>query len=203
MQEPTCTNCGRVNPPGATMCGWCGQAFSASPYVDAIFAEPQRGADPRFARAPGVPGRPYAPPYAEAAAVNSDAEHLKILSVCHFVVGAIIGAFACIPVIHLVVGIVLLVAGSAAGGAEGAPPAIVGLMFVLVASVFILGGWTLAACVIAAGRFLTQRRRHTFCLVVACLLCMFAPLGTVLGVFTILVLLRPTVKALFDRPPAF
>ena len=36
-----------------------------------------------------------------------------------------------------------------------------------------------------------------FCLVIAALLCMITPFGTVLGVFTIIVLVRPSVKLLF------
>ena len=38
------------------------------------------------------------------------------------------------------------------------------------------------------------------CMIVAGLSCMMMPFGTVLGVFTLLVLLKPQVKALFDAP---
>ena len=47
------------------------------------------------------------------------------------------------------------------------------------------------------GRGLAQRKRYMFCLVVACVECLFMPFGTVLGVFTIIVLSRDSVKALF------
>ena len=49
-----------------------------------------------------------------------------------------------------------------------------------------------------AGWWLAKRKHYWFCFVVACLACAFSPLGTVLGVFTIIVLLRPSVKALFE-----
>ncbi len=39
-----------------------------------------------------------------------------------------------------------------------------------------------------------------FCLVMACVACLFMPFGTVLGVFTIIVLARPSVQTLFSRP---
>ena len=55
----------------------------------------------------------------------------------------------------------------------------------------------IAACVALAGRKLTQRRGHLFCLVVAGVECCFFPFGTVLGVLTILVLTRPSVKHAF------
>jgi hypothetical protein len=57
--------------------------------------------------------------------------------------------------------------------------------------------WALAAAVFMAAWCLKNRRRYIFCLVVAGFECFFAPFGTVLGVFTILVLSRPSVKALF------
>jgi hypothetical protein len=57
--------------------------------------------------------------------------------------------------------------------------------------------------VVAAGYFLSLRKYYTFCLVMAGIECLFMPVGTVLGVFTIIVLMRPTVKAMFEiAPPA-
>jgi hypothetical protein len=75
----------------------------------------------------------------------------------------------------------------------------VGGVFMCIASVLIATGWTLAGCLVAAGRFLAQRRRRTFCLVVAgftAALCM--PLGTVQGDLTIIVHSRPSVKQAFE-----
>ena len=51
---------------------------------------------------------------------------------------------------------------------------------------------------VAAGRFLKQQRHDMFCLVIAGVTCMFAPFGTVLGVFTIVVLLPVFVKQRFS-----
>jgi len=59
-------------------------------------------------------------------------------------------------------------------------------------------GWTLAVCMLIAGRNLAKRRHHTFCLVVAAISCIFMPFGTILGVLTIIVLMRPSVKGLFE-----
>ena len=127
--------------------------------------------------------------------MNKDEEHLRLLSIFHYVVGGIAGFFACIPIIHFSVGIAVL-AGALGGRGEG-PPAILGLMFVMMALVFITLGWTLAICLIISGRFLARRKHYKFCFVVACISCAFTPCGTVLGVFTIIVLMRPSVKELF------
>ncbi len=78
-----------------------------------------------------------------------------------------------------------------------APPPFLGWFFIIIPGVFILAGWTLAGLIITAGRKLRRRTSHTFCLVVAGVECMFMPFGTVLGVFTIVVLMRDSVKELF------
>jgi len=70
------------------------------------------------------------------------------------------------------------------------------------ATVAITLGWTLAVFIIIAGRCLAKRKHYMFCLVIAAISCIFMPFGTVLGVFTIIVLMRPSVKELFasDKP---
>ena len=50
---------------------------------------------------------------------------------------------------------------------------------------------------IVAGRKLHTQRSHTYCFVVACFECLWMPFGTALGVFTLIVLSKPTVKELF------
>ena len=66
------------------------------------------------------------------------------------------------------------------------------------AGLFIVCGWTLAVLMIVAGRFLAKRQHRTFCIVVAAMACLFMPFGTILGVFTIVVLMRESVQALFE-----
>jgi len=61
-------------------------------------------------------------------------------------------------------------------------------------------GWIFAVIIFLTGRFLAKRKRYMFCLVIACVECLFMPFGTVLGVFTIIVLMRPSVKELFTVP---
>jgi hypothetical protein len=131
---------------------------------------------------------------------GQEGEHLRLLSVFHYVVGAMAALFGCIPIFHLGFGIFMLVApaGSWDGG-EGPPP-FVGWMLVIMAGLFILAAWTFALCLILAGRFLGRRVHYGYCCVMAAIACMFMPLGTVLGVFTLIVLMRPSVKALFGQP---
>ena len=127
-----------------------------------------------------------------------DETHLRLLSIFHYVVAGLAALFACIPIIHLVVGLTFVLAPEKFGE-NGQPQAAAwfGWLFVVFAAVFITLGWTFAVLVFTAGRFLAQRRRYLFCLIMAGVECMFMPFGTVLGVFTIVVLLRDSVKQLF------
>jgi len=123
--------------------------------------------------------------------MNRDEQYLKLLSVFHYVVGGLAAFFACIPIIHLAIGIAIVV------GAIDDAPGFAGVLLVMIAMVAILIGWTLAVCIIVAGRCLAKRKRYMFCLVMAAISCVFMPFGTVLGVFTIIVLMRPSVEELF------
>ena len=128
---------------------------------------------------------------------NPDNEHLKLLCIFHYVVSGMAALFACIPIIHLVLGLFFILAPEKFGHGSQQPPAWIGWFFVVFASVLILVGWTLAVLVLMAGRFITRRKHYMFCFVMACVECIFMPFGTVLGVFTILVLNRASVKELF------
>ena len=130
-----------------------------------------------------------------------DNEHLKLLSIFHYVKGGITALFACIPIIHVVFGLVLIVAPRLFGHGNDQPPAFLGWLFVILGFFIIFLGWTVAVLVLIAGRCIARRRHYTFCFVVACLECLSVPFGTVLGVFTILVLNRQSVKALFNPGP--
>jgi hypothetical protein len=130
---------------------------------------------------------------------KADTEHLKLIAIFHYIVSGLAAFFACIPVIHLVIGLFMILAPQRFGPGNNQPPAFIGWFFVGMASFFIVAGWIFAVLVLIAGRFIARRKHHQFCFIVACVECIFMPFGTVLGVFTILVLNRATVKELFER----
>jgi len=127
--------------------------------------------------------------------MNQDEEHLKLLSTFHYVVGGLAGLFACFPILHIVLGLAMLFGAIDDGGKP--PPEFVGWMFVVMGGFFMLGGWAIAICLLLAGGYLKRRAHYTFCLVIAGISCLFMPFGTILGVFTIIVLTRPAVKEMF------
>ena len=57
--------------------------------------------------------------------------------------------------------------------------------------------WGLAICLILSGRYMNRRKHLTFSIVIAAICCLQIPFGTILGVFTLIVLSRPSVKAMY------
>lgn len=113
-------------------------------------------------------------------------------------VGGLAALFSLLPLFHLVLGISFLVAPRVFSNQGTPPPAFVGWIFIVMAAIAMAVGLSFAGCVIAAGRCLARRRNYLFCLVVAAVECMFLPFGTVLGVFTLIVLMRESVKPMFE-----
>ncbi|GAA5505979.1 hypothetical protein [Novipirellula caenicola] len=129
---------------------------------------------------------------------SEDIDQLRLLSIFHYVVGGVIALMSLFPIIHLAFGIAIVTGVLDDTNANGGPsPAIFGWLFILFPALMIGIGMAMACCVIVAGRKLGSHQGYTYCLVIAGVECMFMPFGTVLGVFTILVLIRPSVKALF------
>ncbi|WP_269524020.1 hypothetical protein [Coraliomargarita parva] len=136
--------------------------------------------------------------------MSEDDSHLNALSIAHYIMGGIGVFFACFPLIHMSVGLMILTgvieANQAMGGDPSAPPELFGWFFFLMGLAFFLAGQAVSISLILSGRFIRHRRKYMFSFVLACVACAFAPFGTVLGVFTLMVLSRSSVKTLYGRP---
>lgn len=128
-----------------------------------------------------------------------DEQHLRLLSIFYYIVGGLTALIACFPLIHLGLGLAMLFSPEffSAKAGEQPPPAFVGGLFICVGGLLFFIGQTLAVSTILSGRFLAQRKHYWFVFVIACIQCALFPFGTVLGVFTIIVLSRESVKELF------
>ncbi|WMJ68133.1 hypothetical protein [Stenotrophomonas sp. 24(2023)] len=158
-------------------------------------------ATPPLPAAPVPPPAPVAPPL-----TPQDIDHLRLLSIFHYVVAGLAAVFALIFVIHIVMGAAMLT-GTLPMDSNGRPPSpheqrFMGWMFIIMGAGIVSCGLAMAALIAYAGRCLKQRRRYLLCMVIAALSCLFTPFGTVLGVFTLIVLLKPSVKAAFGQAPA-
>ena len=149
------------------------------------------------------------PPPLPVVAYDRDADHLRILSICWYVVAGLQALMACFLLLYVLfgVGIALFgVAAGTAGGHEARDPsgAAVGLPFMgmgLMVGCFgcflFLLVATLAFLNFKTGQSLVRRRNIALIYVMAALLCTAIPMGTLLGVFTFVVLSRPSVRSTF------
>lgn len=156
------------------------------------------------------PNQPYGPPpqqgyqgYAYPAVPTAEDEsHLTTLAICHFIYGGLLALAGLFGVIYVIFGVVIAaasVSGAGGGGAGAAPAAAIGGIFAMIGGLVTLLIWTKAALVLYSGLCLRKRRKRTFSFVMACICCINIPLGTALGVFTLVVLSRDSVKAIYDR----
>ncbi len=138
---------------------------------------------------------------------EQDRQYLQLITIFHYVVAGLTALFGCVPIFHLGVGLSLLFGGFLSGvAAEGAAEAVMmtifGLMFTLLPLLLIISFWGLALATAVSGYFIQNRRRRLFSIGTAAVNCVFFPIGTVLGVFTIIVLVRPSVVGLYEGKTA-
>jgi hypothetical protein len=129
--------------------------------------------------------------------MNQDEQHLHLLSIFHYILAGLSAVVSLFPLIHLALGIMMVTIPGHHG--PGTPePELVGWFFIGFAILFILFGLTFSGFVFATARFLSKRRHPMFCLVMAGIECLLVPYGTILGILTIIVLMRDSVNALFQ-----
>ena len=154
--------------------------------------------------------------------LHQDAEHLRLLTIFYYVVAGLLALSGLIFIFHIIMGLAMvngsfgppsgsititpntfpsapsLPPGASIRGAPGGPPPAFGWMFVIMGTGALLAFETLAGFTFYAGRCLANRTKKMLIQVVAAILCLNVPFGTALGVFTFIVLSRPTVAALFN-----
>jgi hypothetical protein len=128
-----------------------------------------------------------------------DADHLRLLAIFHFI-GA---GLAVIGMLFILVHYSFMHFFFAnprmwEGQKNGPPPAELFALFKWFYLAF--GLWLLVSLVLnlISGFFLRARKGRTFSLVVAGVNCVHIPLGRILGIFTIIVLLRDSVRELYE-----
>lgn len=132
-----------------------------------------------------------------------DEEHLRLLAIFHFVQGALTLLMAFFLMTYT--GILSLVMNSPEMSAATGDTAIVGDVFGILAGVFgVLSFLSLAygVALIVSGIFMRQRKARMFSFVVALPNLLSIPWGTLLSVFTLIVLSRESVKSMYTTAKA-
>jgi hypothetical protein len=126
-----------------------------------------------------------------------DEEQLRLLPVLYWVQGGLMALYSPIALIYVVPGVAFM--QIPATDASGPPPAF-GWMFAGIGGFGFIMIAAMATLTILAGFWIRKRTHRVACLVVAAVSCLMIPYGTMMGVFTFLVLLRPSVAVLFGKP---
>ncbi|MFZ0784143.1 MAG: hypothetical protein WA369_17060 [Candidatus Acidiferrales bacterium] len=132
-----------------------------------------------------------------------DGEQLKILWICYLISAAISAFFSIIGLTYAgmgaVVSEVIKRTPELATNTENAPPpAFVGWLLGGIGLALFLVWITMAGLKLGVALCLKKRKSRTFCMVVAAISCLGVPYGTLLGIFTFIVLGRDSVTRLFE-----
>jgi hypothetical protein len=133
---------------------------------------------------------------------KEDPEQLRILGIFHFVVAGLaflgVGLLcAHYTTIHaLLAEPIPLKAQPAGGPSTGDFFGIFKWFYLMVGTLALAGGFGN----LLSGLLIFRRKLRIFSLIMAAVNCTMVPLGTVLGVFTIVVLLRPSVREAYQAP---
>ena len=124
--------------------------------------------------------------------------HLGVLSTLHYVYGGMKIFGSLFLFIYFFMGAAMIYGGAISGEYE---LQIVGGFFIIFTiflfTLFFISGLVTVLC----GYFLSKKKYRIFCIVVSAIECMNFPLGTALGVFTIIELEKPEIKNSFDIKP--
>jgi len=135
-----------------------------------------------------------------------DEEHLKLLSIGYMVSAGMSAFCSLFGVLYgfmgVIMGTVFNAKAETAVRAGQAPPALVGRFFAIIGFAIFLLLIILAVLKLLTALRIKRRRSRIFCMVVAGISCFGIPYGTLLGVFTFIVLGRDSVRQLFESGPA-
>ena len=132
-----------------------------------------------------------------------DADHLRILSICHYVgAGLSLLGLGFIGLHYAIMGTVFANPAMWENAKDGPPPEAFFTFFSVFKWFYLAGAVMLVAYGIMnflSARFIKARRHRTFSLVLGGVNCLRMPLGTLLGVFTIIVLTRESVREIYGE----
>ena len=137
--------------------------------------------------------------FAMSSLSTQDTEHVRLLAIFHYIVGGLAVLLSFLPLLYTAMGAFFVYAANhgKVQSHHEPPPEVLGWIFIGFGCAFFLAGLAAALCLLLAGRSLTKQKRYWYVFVVACIECLFIPFGTILGVFTLIVLSRESVKAHF------
>jgi hypothetical protein len=176
-----CPYCGLANPDEALICSTCHTDLTPPPL--------------KPARAPAFPVPDQ---------YRADLKHLNLLSIFHYIGAGLAVLGLGFLLLHFTIfHTVMSDPAMWQNQKQGPPPQV---FFDMLNIFYFVGGiWFVSSAVLnlISAMYLRVHKHRTFSFVVACVNCLHMPLGTILGVFTIVALCRDSVQELYslsDQP---
>ncbi|RYD32823.1 MAG: hypothetical protein EOP87_12160 [Verrucomicrobiaceae bacterium] len=149
---------------------------------------------------------PALPPQPPSYQMMEDASHLRMLAIGFYVYAGLTAFFSLFALLYMGIGGAIMTGkmfpkGSTPPPGAPFPEQWMGGFFFGFGLVFFLLIIGMAVLSFLTARWVLARRYPVFCMVIGALCCLNMPLGTILGVFTFIVLLRPSVQELFRAGP--
>jgi hypothetical protein len=136
---------------------------------------------------------------------NRDADHLRTLAIFHYVVGGLSLLGLGFMYLHYYFMQTFFANPKLWENAKEPPPFNPQEFWMIFVWFYVAAGIVMVVAGVLnlmSGRYLQQRKNRMFSLVVAGLNCLQMPFGTVLGVFTLVVLTRESVQRLYEQKAA-
>ena len=127
-------------------------------------------------------------------------EHLRLLAIFHFIYAGLIIVGTLVPIFWLLTASLWWPELASEIEREGGdmPTFATGALALGFGAFGVMLGWIWAGCLIFAGRNLLAATRYTYCLVIAGIACLSVPVGTALGVTSLVILNREESRQVFE-----
>ena len=133
---------------------------------------------------------------------NQDADHLKSLAVAFRVVSGLCAVCVNFAWIYVVVGILSIVSPPASVHStrndQATFTAGFGAVFIFIGFFILAAGYVVAYFGFKTAKSMDQRTNWNLCFGTSIALMLFQPIGLILGIFSLIVLNRPSVKEMFN-----
>jgi len=128
-----------------------------------------------------------------------DAEHLKLLSIFHFILAALGLIGIAFLALHFTFMRAIFMNPEMWKNEKSGPPPEMFINLMMFAYAFgLVVILTSGVLNLLSGLFIRKRRRRMFSIIIGGLNCLHVPFGTLLGVFTILILSRESVRKTYE-----
>jgi hypothetical protein len=124
---------------------------------------------------------------------SKDLKQLKILSICHYLYGSLFMSISLFAISFSIKGIISILVNPQSSSQSSSNPILAVVLFAILLSFVLI----LSICLIASGHYLVQRKRYWFIRKIAQIESCIFPLGTILGLYTLYILSKTSVKSLY------